>query len=116
MAVQACTKKLSSKQICCRTNWFLWKLDNLSHLYIICQQNCVYQISPAKISCKLNHLSNCNILRHNIGKTPDFPSMVTMHGGFVSFLISRWFNAMYSVVSIKRTGLLNYFEEFYHPD
>ena len=31
--VQACTKKLSSKQICCTTKWFLWKLYNLSHLY-----------------------------------------------------------------------------------
>ena len=33
VAVQACTKKLSSKQICSTTKWFLWKLDNLSHLY-----------------------------------------------------------------------------------
>ena len=32
VAVQARTKKLSSKQICCSTKWFLWKLDNLSHL------------------------------------------------------------------------------------
>ena len=34
-AVHACTKKLSGKQICCTTKWFLWKLDNLSHLYLI---------------------------------------------------------------------------------
>ena len=34
MAVQARSKKLSGKQICCATKWFLWKLDNLSHLYI----------------------------------------------------------------------------------
>ena len=33
-AVQACTKKLTGKQICCTTKWFLWKLDNLSHLYL----------------------------------------------------------------------------------
>ena len=33
MAVQARSKKLSGKQICCATKWFLWKLDNLSHLY-----------------------------------------------------------------------------------
>ena len=26
------TKKLSGKQICCTTKWFLRKLDNLSHL------------------------------------------------------------------------------------
>ena len=32
-AVQARTKKLSGKQICCTTKWFLRKLDNLSHLY-----------------------------------------------------------------------------------
>ena len=31
--VQACTKKLSGKQICCTIKWFPWKLDNLSHLY-----------------------------------------------------------------------------------
>ena len=34
VAVQARTKKLSGKQICCTTKWFLWKLDNLSHLYM----------------------------------------------------------------------------------
>ena len=32
VAVQARTKKLKSKQICSSTKWFLWKLDNLSHL------------------------------------------------------------------------------------
>ena len=32
LVVQARTKKLSGKQICCMTKWFLWKLDNLSHL------------------------------------------------------------------------------------
>jgi len=32
----------------------------LVRLYIIWQQNCVYQISPAKISCILNHLSSFN--------------------------------------------------------
>ena len=31
--VQAHTKKLSGKQIYRTTKWFLWKLDNLSHLY-----------------------------------------------------------------------------------
>ena len=31
-AVQACPKKLSGKQICCTTKWFLRELDNLSHL------------------------------------------------------------------------------------
>ena len=32
------TKKLSSKQniqICCTIKWFLWKLDNLIHLYLL---------------------------------------------------------------------------------
>jgi len=28
-----------------------------------------------------------NVLAHIIEKTPDFPSLVTIHGGFVSFLI-----------------------------
>ena len=32
-AVQTGTKKLSGKQIYSTTKWFLWKLDNLSHLY-----------------------------------------------------------------------------------
>ena len=46
-AVQARTKKLSGKQISCMTKWFLWKLDNLSHLYyffsyISFSQECCY--------------------------------------------------------------------------
>ena len=45
--VQARTKKLSGKQISCMTKWFLWKLDNLSHLYyffsyISFSQECCY--------------------------------------------------------------------------
>ena len=27
-------KKLSGKEICCMTKWFVWKLDNLNHLYL----------------------------------------------------------------------------------
>ena len=45
--VQTRTKKLSGKQISCMTKWFLWKLDNLSHLYyffsyISFSQECCY--------------------------------------------------------------------------
>ena len=51
---EACTKKLSGKQICCTIKWFLWKLDNLSHLYLSIEK--YYLVIPRLETTKPNLL------------------------------------------------------------
>ena len=83
-------KKVEHPQICCMTKWFLWKLDNLSHLYQALENGLMFLCIFKPLSLKVAKVQKIDKLQFSFTFPFNKISWYEIFPQEIGFLLSKF--------------------------